>query len=222
MTQYYIIAGFTALALTALAITAFLHKKAGFKVVLGLFLFGMLMSVPFIMMEFTTGYLDYYYIAAAFILIELAVLFFERHVHFFHELIHRNIKELRIISFLLIGFGFTYAEISLSILHSSGDMTELINTLPFKTTYAVLMHTVFASAASLVKIGGELVGDLLVAFVRAIVYYVRIAIISVSHYLYVFSVEHNMMPLIAAILAVGLISFFYIQNRLDTKPESIS
>jgi len=222
MTLYYILAGFSALALLALATISFLHKKAGFKVVLGLFFFGMLMSVPFIMMEFTTGYLDYYYIAAAFILIELAILFFERHVHFFHELIHHNIKELRIISFLLIGFGFTYAEISLSILHSSGDMTELINTLPFKTTYALLMHTVFASAASLVKIGGELAGDLIASLIKAAVYYLRIAIISVSHYLYVFSVENNMMPLIAAILAVGLVSFFYIQDRLEAKPGSIS
>jgi len=220
MTQNLFLAIFSALALMTLIVTAHFYKKAGFKSILGLFGFGMLMAVPFLLIEHFGAYISYLYVIAAFLLIELGILFFEHHVNYFHELIHHNIKELRIASFLLIGLGFTYAEISFTILHSS-DMVELLNTIPFKTTYALLMHTVFASAASLGQVGQLLAKHLHATILKAAVYYIRIGIISVSHFFYVLSVGHNLMSLIGILLFVGIPSFFYIKKQLDLKPETI-
>lgn len=220
MTQNLIFAGFSALALLALVATAHFYKKVDFKSVLGLFAFGVLISTPFVLIEHMGLHMSYLYVIAAFVFIELGILFFEKHVNYFHELIHHNVRELRIASFLLIGLGFTYAEIGFTILESS-DMVEIINTVPFKTTYALLMHTVFASAASLVQVGGLLVEGLEATLLRVINYYVRIGIISVSHFLYVFSIEHNLMLLIGGLLIAGITTFFYIKRQLDLKPEAI-
>lgn len=219
MTQNLLFAGFSAITLITLLTVAHLYKKVSLSSVIGLFAFGALIASPFVLIEHM--HLSHFYVIVAFLLIELIILFSERHIGYFHELIHHNIRTLRIASFLLIGFGFTYAEIGFSILQSTGDIIEFINTIPFKTTYALLMHTVFASAASLVQVG-ELLGEgLIVAAMRALTYYIRIGIISVSHYLYVFSLEHNLMLMIALILALGITTFFYIKHKLDIKPEAI-
>ena len=213
-------AGFTALALLVLIATAHFYKKVDFKSVLGLFGFGAIISIPFVLIEHSGLHLSYLYVIAAFLFIELGILFFEKHVGYFHELIHHNVRELRIASFLLIGLGFTYSEIGFTILESH-DMVEIINTIPFKTTYALLMHTVFASAASLVQVGGLIAEGLEATLFRVVNYYVRIGIISVSHFLYVFSIEHNLMLLIGALLVAGISAFFYIKRQLDLKPEAI-
>ncbi len=222
MTQNLIFAGFTALALMALVATAYFYKKVDFKSVLGLFGFGALISVPFVLIEHSGLHMSYLYVIAAFVFIELGILFFEKHVSYFHELIHHNVRELRIASFLLIGLGFTYAEIGFTILDNS-DTVELLSTIPFKTTYALLMHTVFASAASLIQVGelGLLAEGIEATLFRVINYYSRIGIISVSHYLYVFSIEHNLMLLIGGLLLAGIGAFFYIKRQLDLKPEAI-
>lgn len=220
MTQQVLLTGFTLLALIALAATVRYHPKVGFKSVFGLFGFGILIAIPFILIEHFGVNLNFIYVLAAFLLIELGILFFEHHIGYFHKLVHHNIRELRIVSFILIGLGFTYAEIGFTILHTS-DVVELYNTLPFKTTYAILMHTVFASAASLVQVGQFLAEGVLATIIRSANYYIRITIISLSHYLYVFSIEHNLMILIGLMLILGIGTFFYIKHKLDLKPEVI-
>jgi len=221
MTQFFLFTSFSILTLTSLIVFASLHKKVGFKSVLGLFVFGILISIPFAIIEQFGIHANYIYVIAAFIFIELGILFFEHHVNYFHKLIHHNIKELRIASFILIGLGFTYSEVGLTILHSSGDMVELINTIPFKTTYAILMHTVFASAASLVQVGNLMSKGIIATIIKSATYYIRIAIISISHFLYIFSIEHNLMLLIGILLIVGISVFFYIKHKFDLKLEEI-
>lgn len=220
MTSNLFFAGFSLLTLITLITTAYFYKKVGLKVILGLFIFGILISMPFVLIEHLGVNLNILYVIAAFLFIELGILFFEHHVKYFHDLIHHNVKELRIASFLLIALGFTYSEIGSTILQSH-DMIELLNTIPFKTTYALLMHTVFASAASLVQVGKLIAEGLHTTFMKAATYYIRIGIISISHFVYVFSIEHNLMYLIAALLAVGITAFFYIKRRIDLKPEAI-
>lgn len=220
MTQHILFAGFSVMTLIALIVTARLYTKVSLKAVLGLFAFGIMIALPFILIEHLGGHLSYLYVIAAFLFIELGILLFERHVGFFHELIHHNIRELRIASFLLIGFGFTYAEIGLTILETP-DMIELVNTIPFKTTYALLMHTVFASAASLIQVGKFLGEGFMETMMRMLTYYIRIGIISISHFLYVFSIENNLMLLIGIILIIGIVSFFHIKKKLDLKPAAI-
>lgn len=214
-------AGFSLLVLIALIGTAHFYKKAGLKAILGLFGFGVLISVPFVAIEHFGGHLNYLHVIAAFLLFELVILFFEHHVRYLHQLVHRNIKELRIASFLLIGLGFTYSEIGFTILHTS-DTIELLNTIPFKATYALLMHTVFASAASAIQLGQVIAGFFHATILKTATYYIQIGVISVSHFLYVFSIEHNMMLLIGLLLLLGVTCFFYIKKQLDLKPEAIA
>jgi len=220
MTPNLFFIGFSLLALTALIATARFYRKVELKAIMGLFAFGILISTPFILIEHFGVNLNLLYVIAAFLFIELGILLFEHHVKYFHDLIHHNVKELRIASFLLIGFGFTYSEIGFTIL-GSNDMTELLSTIPFKTTYALLMHTVFASAASLVQVGKLVVGGLHATIMRFATYYIRIGIIGVSHFVYMFSIENNLMFLIGALLIVGIASFFFMKRQIDLKPEAI-
>jgi hypothetical protein len=220
MTPTLLFAGFSVLMLIIIASTAYFYRKVGPSTILGLFAFGALMSVPFVLIECFGEHMNYFYVVATFLLIELGTLFFEHRIAYFHELVHHNIKKLRIASFLLIGLGFTYAEISYAIMHNH-DIIELLNTIPFRATYALLMHTVFASAASLVQIGKQMTNEFQATLLKAIAYYIRIAIISFSHFLYVFSVEHNLMLLIGSLLVIGVFTFFQIKKLIDFKLEII-
>lgn len=214
MTQLLLFLGFSILA-AGTVILAEHYGKTDLKSTLGLFFFGILISIPFIMIEFMGSGLKYYMVISAFILIELGILYSERKIKYFHDLIHHNVKNLRILSFLLIGLGFTYSEISVTILHYHGDISELLNILPFKTAYALLAHTVLSSAASLTHIGSLLSETVFETVLKVVNYYSRIALISASHYLYVFSVEHNFVILIGTIIVAAMLSFFYYMDKLD-------
>ena len=220
MTQTLLFLSFSGLALLAL-IAADYFKKVNFKSLVSLFLFGMLMSIPFIMVEHMGSHLKYYFVILAFIAIELGILFSEHRVKYFHELIHHNIKELRFFSFILIGLGFTYSEISSTILNSHGPMNELMSILPFKTAYALLTHTVLTSAASLIHVGNMFAETIYETVFKLVSYYSRIVFISLSHFLYVFSIEHNLMLLVSALLVGCTVAFFYLKKEVDTKPELI-
>ena len=188
---------------------------------MGLFLFGILISIPFVMVEYLGGHMKYYFVILAFIAIELTLLLIEHKIKYFHDLIHHNIKDLRILSFLIIGMGFAYSETSFYILHYHGAMNELIHTLPLRTLYALLMHTVLTSASSLVHIGNMFSETIYETIFKFISYYSRITLISVSHFLYVFSIEHNFILLMAALLVASLYSFFVFKRKMDLEPESI-
>lgn len=219
MTQTLLFLIFSGLALIAL-IAADYYQKVSFKSLIGLFLFGILISIPFIIVEYFGSHMKYYFVILAFIAIELSLLFFEHKIKYFHDLIHHNIKHLRILSFLIIGLGFTYSELSFTILHYHGSMDTLIGILPFKTLYALMAHTVLTSAASLVHIGNLFSETIFETIIKLVSYYSRIVIISVSHFLYVFSIEHNFMLLIAGLLGTGLLSFFYLKKKIDISTEA--
>ena len=217
MTQLLLFSGFSLFLMGVLLVVEWI-KKINFKTSIGLFLFGILMSIPFILVEFLGAHLKFYIVILAFIAIEASILLLEHKIKYLHDLIHHNIKDLRIVSFFLIGIGFTYSEIAFSIFHSHGNIAELMSILPLKTAYALLMHTVFASAASLSNIGNLFAENVLESVFKFISYYTRIAIISFSHYLYVFSVESHVSALIIPpLLIIGMIAFFTIKRYLDKK-----
>ena len=219
MTYFLLFIGIT-LLVAAILFGVKLNKKIKLNTILGLFFFGVMLSIPFILVEHLAFGISIFLIILIFIAIEALLSSLEHKVKFLHDLIHHNIKELRMISFLLIGFGFTYGEISATIL-GGNSMTELINTIPFKATYALLMHTVFAYATSFIQMGEILIESFIGSLIRTATYYIRIGIISVSHFLYVFSIEHNLMYLIGILLAIGIGAFFYFKKHLDTKPQQI-
>jgi len=218
MTQTLLFLSFTAIAAIALIVADY-FKKVSFRSLVGLFLFGMLIALPFIMVEHLGGHMKFYFVILAFIAIELNLLLLEERVKFFHDLIHHNIKDLRILSFLIIGLGFTYSETSYTILHYHGSIESLVSILPFKTFYALMIHTVLTSAASLTHIGNLLSETIYETVIKLVSYYSRIVLISVSHFLYVFSIEHNFFLLIGALLGAGLLSFIYLKKQIDVNPE---
>ena len=220
MTQLLLFLGFSMIALLMLIVADY-FKKVSFKSLIGLFLFGVLISIPFILIEFMGGHLKYYIVILSFIAIELGILFSEHRIKYFHDLISHNTKDLRILSFLLIGLGFTYSEITFTILHSHGEIGELMHMLPFKALYALLTHTVLTSAASLTHLGNLFSETIYETIIKLFSYYSRITLISVSHYLYVFSIEHNLILLIIALLAGSMVSFFLLKKQLDAKTETI-
>jgi hypothetical protein len=216
MTQLLLFLGFSLLLMIILIFTEW-HKKIDFKSSAGLFLFGILISIPFVIVEYFGAYLKFYFVILAFIAIELGILFMEHHVKYFHDLIHHNIEELRIISFFLIGIGFTYSEIAFHIFNSQGTAIEILKSLPIKTAYALLMHTVLTSAASLAHVGSVIAESFYETIFKFASYYIRIAIISLSHFLYLFSVGHDLNYLIILLLAGSVVTFFHLRKNLDYK-----
>lgn len=210
---------FLGLSLLAFGLIAGVAKIKGIalKTVSHLFLFGMALSIPFIMVEHMVFNLKFYLVILAFIAIELAVLFFEKHVKTFHNLIHHNVKEWRIASFVLIGIGFTYAEISAGILHHTGDLRELLTTVPLKAVFGVFIHTVLTSLGSLIHVGTLLAEGILETVFRFISYYLRIALISISHYVYALLAEHEFSLYILPFITFNLVLFFWAKDYLDKR-----
>ena len=169
-----------------------LGKKIEFNDIIGLVLFGVLLSVPFVMVEYLGFHLKYYLVILSFIVIELGILYAEKNVKYFHDLIHHNVEKLRFVSYLIIGIGFTFSEISFFIFNHH-DIAEVIASLPAKIIFAIAMHTLFTSATSLGSAAYEVAESIYATIFRFVSYYLRIAIISTSHYLYLFfrSEEHT-------------------------------
>ncbi len=190
-------------------------KKIEYGAMFGLLAFGMLISIPFLLIEYLEAQLKFYLVILSFIGIEMAILLAESKIRYFHHLIHHNIKSLRIVSFFLIGLGFTYAEIVFTIFHTAGGLAELARILPFKTIYSLLMHTVLVSAASLVGIGGLFAESLYETVFRMLSYYLRISLISFSHYLYALSLSYDFFYLMCAVLLIGMFAFFQLKKALD-------
>ncbi len=216
MIQTLLFLFFTGIVTLALVTTSHV-KKVNFRSMVSLFLFGMMLSIPFIMVEYMGGHLKYYLVILAFITIELGVLILEKKIKFLHDLIQHNVKELRITSFILIGLGFTYSEISFTLLHAVHTFSELMTILPFKILYSLLAHTVLASTASLVSVGSLFAETIYETVFKLASYYGRVVIVSISHYLYIFSMERNFILLIAALLITAVVTFFYVKKHLDLK-----
>ena len=217
MAPTLIFLAFSLMATAALIIVSAVNRNISFRDLLGLFLFGMFISLPFVMIEYLGLHMKFYIVILAFIAIELSILYFENRVEYFHQLIQHNISDMRIISFFLIGLGFTYSEIAFTIFNYHGVASELMGILPLKTVYALLMHTVLTSAATLMSIGNLFAETVYETIFKLISYYLRITIIGISHYLYSFSLEHNFIYLMGSVLAGGMMAFFYMKRQLDAK-----
>ena len=88
--------------------------------------------------------------------------------------------------------------------------------------YALLMHTVFTSAASLANLGNMVAKSFYETVFKLVSYYLRITIIGISHFLYLFSVLHHLIYLMIFVLICGICSFFYFKKSLDGKKYSLS
>jgi hypothetical protein len=193
-----------------------IYKNIDVKSTMSLAAFGIALSVPFIMVEALAFHLKYYIVILAFIAIEAAVLYFESHVKSFHDLIHHNVEKLRIVSFLIIGIGFTFSEVSFYIFHHGAEEAIHFSDVLLKTFYAMFMHTVFTTAASLSH-AARAMENVFAEALAFIGYYVRLAVISVSHYLYMFLVEHHATVLLMGFMAINIVVFFKLKKHLDAE-----
>jgi hypothetical protein len=187
------------------------HIKSG--TIISLFLFGIILSLPFVLIEHLAFNLKYYLVILAFIAIELIIVAIEHKWEYLHNLIHHNIKELRLLSFFIVSIGFTYSELSFHILCSTQSLGALLASLPIKAVFALFIHTVLTSSAAVLTSTESIVEHVFLF----LLYYIRLIFISISHYLYVFFLEHRLSYLLIPFLAYNIYLLFKHKRYLDKK-----
>ena len=192
------------------------HIKSGTLV--KLFLFGMLLSTPFVLIEHLAFSLKYYIVILAFIAIELIVVSIEHKWEYLHNLIHHNIKELRLLSFFVVSIGFTYLELSFYILNNAHNIGEVLITLPLKAVFALFIHTVLTSSAAVLTATESIVEHIFLF----LFYYLRLIFISISHYLYVFFHDNQLSWLLVPFLGYNLYLVFKHKRYLDKKGKVLA
>ncbi len=212
---------FASLSLIVLGLLKFIqsrrkHIKSG--TLIKLFLFGMLLSAPFVLIEHLAFNLKYYIVILAFIAIELIVVSIEHKWEYLHNLIHHNIKELRILSFFVVSIGFTYLELSFYILNNPHNIGEVLMTLPLKAVFALFIHTVLTSSAAVLTATESIVEHIFLF----LFYYLRLIFISISHYLYVFFHDNQLSWLLAPFLVYNLYLLFKHKKYLDKKGKVLA
>lgn len=200
-----------------LALVQIKNKNLKPSALYSLFLFGILLSVPFVLVEHLAFDMKYYLVIFAFIAIELVVITAERKWKYLHDLIHHNIKGLRIMSFFIISIGFTYSELAFYVLHGTHSLSELLVTLPIKSVFALFMHTVLTSSAALITATETLVEHIFLFFL----YYLRLVFISISHFLYIFFIEHKATYLLIPFIALNVYLLFRHKHYLEHKAEAL-
>ncbi len=212
---------FIGLSLLVLGIVMFIHKrKKRIKLgtIMSLFLFGIMLSIPFVLIEYLAFSIKYYLVILAFIAIELIIITVEHKWEYLHNLIHHNIKELRLLSFFIVSLGFTYSELSFYIMHSTQSLGELMVALPLKAAFALFIHTILTSSAAVLTATESIVEHV----VLFIFFYLRLVFISISHYLYVFFMEHKLSLLLIPFLAYNIYLLIKHKKYLDKKGELLS
>ncbi len=212
---------FVSLSLLVFGLLKFIQKrnrKIKSGTILALFLFGILLSIPFVLIEHLAFNLTNYLVILAFIGIELIVVTVEHKWEYLHNLIHHNIEELRLLSFFLVSIGFTYSELSFHILDSSHETWGLLMSLPLKAVFALFIHTILTSSAALLTITESLVEHVFMF----LIYYVRLVLISLSHYLYVLFQEHKATYLLIPFLAYNIFLLLRHKKYLDRKGQVLT
>ena len=192
------------------------HIKPG--TLISLFLFGMTLSIPFVLIEHLALNLKYYIVILAFIAIELIIVSVEHKWEYLHNLMHHNIKELRVLSFFIVSLGFTYLELSFYVLNNAHNIGEVLITLPLKAVFALFIHTVLTSSAAVLTATESIVEHIFMF----LLYYIRLVFISVSHYLYVFFHDNRLSWLLIPFLGYNLYLLFKHKRYLDRKGEVLT
>jgi hypothetical protein len=212
---------FVSLSLLVLGLLKFIQKRKKHikgRTILSLFSFGILLSVPFVLIEHLAFSIKYYLVILAFIAIELIIVSVEHKWEYLHNLIHHNIKELRLLSFFIVSIGFTYSELSFHILNSAQPTGALLASLPFKAMFALFIHTILTSSAAVLTATESIVEHVFLF----LLYYLRLIFISISHYLYVFFFEHKLSLLLIPFLAYNIYLLLKHKRYLDRKGKVLA
>ncbi len=212
---------FIGLSLLVLGLITYIQKRRKRikpSTIMALFLFGILLAVPFVLIEHLAFNIKYYLVIMAFIAIELIIVSVEHKWEYLHNLIHHNIKELRLLSFFIVSIGFTYCELSVHILNSTHGTMELLASLPLKAIFALFIHTILTSSAAVLTATESIVEH----FFLFIMYYLRLVLISISHYLYVFFTEHKATYLLLPFLAYNVYLLLKHKKYLDRKGKVLA
>ncbi|QQR84050.1 hypothetical protein IPJ72_02555 [Candidatus Peregrinibacteria bacterium] len=189
------------------------NKEINPKTILSLFIFGILISLPFIMVEHLIFNLQYYFVILCCVLIERVVIACEHKWKYLHELIHHNVTTLRMLSVFIISVGFTYSELAFYVMHSTKAVGELLINLPLKAVFALFMHTVLTSSSALMTATENIMEHIFLF----LLYYLRLLFISVSHYMYKFFVDNKISYLLLVFIAINVFVFFKHKEYLDRK-----
>lgn len=212
---------FSVLSLATIGVLKLIkNKKSSIKpsTLTGLFFIGIFLSIPFVLIEHLAFNLKYYLVILAFLAVELIFVSIEHQWEYLHNLIHHNIKELRLLSFFIVSLGFTYSELSFYIFHNGLASADLIKHLPLKALFALSTHTILTSSAAILTVTESIVEHVILF----LVYYLRLIFISVSHYLYAFFDDNKISYLIIPLLAYNLYLLFKHKRYLDRKDSVIA
>lgn len=215
MTHLLAFLGLSAAVLAGLLVIQAKSKKIKPSAILGLFAFGIVLSVPFVLVEHMAFHLKYYLVVLSFIGIEALVIMLEHKWKYLHDLIHHNIKDLRILGFILIGLGFAYSELTFYLLESSKPIAEVVTVLPIKGLFAIFIHSTLTASGVLITATETLVEHAFLFFL----YYMRLVFISISHYLYLFFIEHKAGLLLLVFIGINTYLFVRHTKYLDKKAE---
>ena len=208
-----LIASITILVFGILKAISLKKRKINLKTIISLFLFGILLSLPFVLIKNLTFDLRSYLVILAFIGVELIIVSIEHQWEYLHKLLHHNIKEFRLLSFFIVGLGFTYSELFFYIINSQETLLQLVATIPMKALFAISTHTILTSSAAVLTATESIMEHIMLFFI----YYLRLIFISVSHYLYVFFSENKITYLIIPFLIYNLYLLLKHKKYLDKK-----
>lgn len=208
------------LTLFTFSILEIIHrlKDINKKIIFNLFMYGILLSIPFVIVEHLHLSIKSYLIILSFIGIELITITIEHKSEFIHKLIHHNIKELRILSFFIVSLGFTYSELSFYIINSHESLLSIVSTLPLKTLFALFTHTVLTSSAAILSTTESVIEH----FFLFLIYYLRLVFISISHYLYTFFNQNGFHFLFALFIGYNIFLLYKHKRYLDKKGDILS
>lgn len=215
MAELSLFLGLSFLALILLMGIQIRHSKLKPGLIYGLFAFGVWLSTPFIIVEHMGEHLKYYIMVLAFMLIEMTAVAVEHRWKYLHHLIHHNVKRLRILSYLMIGAGFAYSELTFYVLTTHDPLRIVLASLPFKALFAVFTHTVLTSSTAVINATESALEHAMLFLLN----YLRLVFISVSHYLYLFITESRLAVWLIPFVIVNILLFFRHKKYLEDKVE---
>jgi hypothetical protein len=215
MERLVLFLGLTFLATGLLLAIQLKRRRLKPSLLLGLFLFGIWLSVPFVIVENLGEQLKYYFMILSFIGIEGTVVLLEHKWKYLHHLIHHNVKSLRLLSYFVISAGFAYSELIFYVLHSQETLRVILMMLPFKAIFALFVHTVITSSTALINATESTFENIFLFLIN----YLRLVFISVSHYLYLFILEHKATYLLIPFLILNIVLFFRHKKYLEGQEE---
>lgn len=188
-------AGILSILFIGLMVSARLKKKRPLKPMVFQFSYGMLLAIPFITIELLSGHIRPILLFPI-VFLEFLALFCEEHIAFLDHSIKRSLAHLGLLSYIIIGLGFTYTELLFFIFHTE-EVGDVMAYGPFKMIFAIAVHTSLFLSVGVAALGHKIW--------NIVKYYLDIAHIGFSHFLYLFFAHAHVSYLFVPLLVINIL-----------------